>query len=254
MKKIYVMLVFVFLQLSSFAQHHPHTEHGFILLGTKQLHAYHLAKFNSPHEYQVLFELELTDQSGKSLDIERIKKDHDADVLSLLSEDHFLIADLRALKRFRVKLFKGYLRDRQHRELLFENLVLEVVKIDYFQKISNSEASVNEKKIVMVCDSVERQFYGANLIRGVDDSLRNFEEIVELSSFFAGAGGENSESAELKCSDKLQGAEVEVRIGSERHPLLPFVEDFNLFGRIPAQGVWQFYISKKLVLDLASVN
>ncbi|MFZ4715559.1 MAG: hypothetical protein ACOYL6_17680 [Bacteriovoracaceae bacterium] len=257
MIKFFGVLLYLLTISNAIAQHHPHTEHGFILLGSKQLHAYHLAKFNSPHEYQVLFELELRDQRGELLDIAKIKRVHHTELLSMLSEDHFSISDLNSsnpISQFKVKLFKGYLRDRAKRELIFENLTLTILRINYFKKILQTDSGVKGKKLIIVCDSSSGEFFGANLIRGLNDNLKNFEEIVETGPFFFGAAGENSESAILNCSNQIQGAEVDIHIGSKVHANVPFTERYNFFGKIPSLGLWQFYVNKNLVLDISSVN
>ncbi len=230
---------------------HPHTEHGFILLGTKQLHAYHLAKFNSPHEFQAIFEVKLLDSNGQTVDIEELKRLHHVKFFSLLSSDHFLITDLvseRPLKRIRVKLFKGYLRDRNTRELLLDDLYLSINKIHFFKKISKTDPRLSRKQMIVVCDSETNEYYATHIVSG-SNGASTFEEIAITSPYFIGAAGEDSQSEVLSCL-QVNGKTMEVR----GHQVKPFSEYYYLVAIFKQLGSWSFFINHILILDQVSVN
>lgn len=253
--KTLLALTFLLLANSSTAQHH-HSEHGFLLLGTGQLHAYHLAKFNSPHQYQLLFELTLHDRKGRPVDIAGIKRSSKTNVLSLLSEEQFSVTDLvgpRPLKTFQVKLFAGYLRDRENRKLLLDNLTLKVKLIRYFRELEIRGEVLERKKMIFVCDKETNEFYAAHLISSPHNSHLqegNFEEVVRTDPFFMGWPGEDGTSV-YRCEEKFQGI-----IGwMPKHLDAPFKETTWLTINLPVSpGSAFFGIEETLMLDRKSVN
>lgn len=261
MKNIIVTILTTIVGVVAWAQH-VHTEHGFILLGKKQMHAYHLAKFNSPHEYQVVFEVQLKHKNGSSFDLSELSKNDK--VFSLLSEDQFLIKDLidqnNPVSKFKAKLFKGYLRDKKNRELIEEGVSVEVIRIDYFKKIEKNHL-LSGKQILMTCDKKTNDFYVINSIYGVDEAGRSFEEIAKIAQFYdsGGAAGEDlpgdSIGTYISC-DVVQGRIFDVQTKGHIFPSIPFEpENFYNHSYKVFLNYWRdLLIYELIVLDINSVN
>jgi hypothetical protein len=253
--KLNMFILTVLLVLGAKAQHHPHTAHGFILLGDKQLHAYHLARFNSPHEYQVLFELTLTDNSGNKVDISQIRKNQNNTVLSLASEDHFLISDINAItpiKSFKIKLFSGYLRDQINRKLLLEDVQLAITKVTHFRKISKDEIFLSNKKMILVCDQYTNQFYLANTVQGINVTGNSFEEILSVTPYI-GSAGENSSSYIPPCTDAIQGSTVSILQNYTPAANEIYNQELSLSAKFQNQ-TYALFVDKIIIQDNWAIN
>jgi hypothetical protein len=111
-------------------QGHLHSKHGFVLVGKDKHFLYHLAKYDSPHQYLGIFSVELYEKGQRLREIPSTSRG----ILSVLSEETFEISDLGKWKRakFSAQFFDGYLRS-QDKDKIADNIEVRIADVVYFR-------------------------------------------------------------------------------------------------------------------------
>ncbi|UOQ70339.1 hypothetical protein [Hymenobacter cellulosilyticus] len=81
--------------------------HGMLLFGWQRVYASHLPMFHSPHNYQVLLELELSDSTQAAL--QASKRQFPAEEVYTLEPESFVLPEmLRQPRPFRATVYRGH--------------------------------------------------------------------------------------------------------------------------------------------------
>ena len=186
MRVIFTLLFSLIISPLALAQHdhdQDHAEHGFLVMGEGEVHLYHLARFNSPHRYQALIRVSLTDSSGTPIDLRSVPNEHPQRTWSVLTNERWALTDIQAgsVQSFRADLYAGYLRDQASRKLVLEDINVTVETVEYFAEILPDAVTRSEYRMLMTCDSVTGLFHGAHLVEG----RPSFEEIVRIDTLYS---------------------------------------------------------------------
>lgn len=153
---------------------HQHSQHGFILLGKEQKYLYHLARYNSPHQYMAIFKVNLFDKNNLPFEPQA----ENGKLLSALSVDKFVLPQLLQLsdgrvKQFSVDIFNGYLRS-DDKIKIHENIKVDVVGVTFFKEIFLD--SYRPQDLTYVVFGKPKDYYLAHSIGGAP----NYEQVLEI--------------------------------------------------------------------------
>ncbi|MCX6126353.1 MAG: hypothetical protein NTV34_16590 [Proteobacteria bacterium] len=201
--------------LASDQDHVAHANHGFVVLGEKDPHLYHLSRFDSPHQWQGVFQVSLKDANGAALDVSQIQAQHGR-TISLASSEHFDLVDWASAlnpRPFKADIYKGYLRSPD-KTLIARGIKVQLIRTEYFKEIKPTDRQISGTNVILSCDSVTNAFFGFHQVKGSP----SFEEIVTIEALYQGSP-EACCSATIRCEDSLKGAIVEIQEFSTDRPI-----------------------------------
>ncbi|MDB9786669.1 hypothetical protein OAB57_01065 [Bacteriovoracaceae bacterium] len=109
--KTITLFVTILFSQWGFAQPHHMTDapsvHGMLLFGQDKIYLSHLPMFHNPHDYQVLFEVEIS-EFAKSKYLQSIENDPSESVYTIVPESFVLPDIAKNPKSFKAQLFKGH--------------------------------------------------------------------------------------------------------------------------------------------------
>jgi hypothetical protein len=111
--KLFIFFLFCCTIISK-AQHIQHTmsndkpsTHGMLLVGSEKIYASHLPMFHSPHNYQIILELELSKMDKQKYVIDKNKNLNYTTYT--IEPETFVLPDMVNLPRpFKVNLYRGH--------------------------------------------------------------------------------------------------------------------------------------------------
>lgn len=121
------------------AQNHHSTDkpsvHGMTLMGTEKVYASHLPMFHSPHDYQIILELQFSEET-KSKYLQE-KKNNPQEVLYTLEPEVFVLPTMvQKTKKFKANLYRGHF-ERGGVKFL-EKVEVIISRVIYFQKFDTN--------------------------------------------------------------------------------------------------------------------
>jgi hypothetical protein len=185
MKSILAIILFaITFQIN--AQHENHktssdkpSTHGMLLFGSEKIYVSHLPMFNSPHDYQIILELELS-KSDKQKYISDKNKNPNYTTYTIEPERFVLPEMVNNPKSFKVNLYRGHF-ERGGIEIL-KNITVKIVQIVSFKKFNPEEIKSKTTNFILFGNDKE-QFLAHEITNKPE-----FEQIIEvkanLSSFF----------------------------------------------------------------------
>lgn len=155
------LIIGLFVFVSAYAAHQhadiPST-HGMAVVGAKKVYLSHLPMFHSPHDYQVILEVELDLASQKTY-VDSLVQFKET-VYTVAPETGILPEMAQAGKTFRVDLFRGHFE--RGGTLIAEGATVKVVKVLYFKKFLPNESKSNDDDYLLFGNSKEQ--FAAHLI------------------------------------------------------------------------------------------
>jgi hypothetical protein len=175
---LYVVLFAISIQIN--AQHENHkmsndkpSTHGMLLFGSEKIYASHLPMFHSPHDYQIILELELS-KSEKQKYISDKNKNPNYTTYTIEPEKFVLPDMINNPMPFKVNLYRGHF-ERGGFEIL-KNITVKIVQIVYFKKFNPEEVKTKSTNFILFGNEKE-QFLAHEITNKPD-----FEQIIEVKT------------------------------------------------------------------------
>lgn len=171
------LLFFFFITLSN-AQHHnsstdkPST-HGMLIFGKEKIYASHLPMFRSPHNYQIILELEL-DSKTKQLFVADQEKNPDYNTYMIEPEKFVLPDMINNPKSFKVNLYRGHF-ERGGKKIA-SDVVITIKQVIFYKKFNPDEVKSATTNFIIFGNAKE-QFMVHELTNKPD-----FEQILEVKT------------------------------------------------------------------------
>jgi hypothetical protein len=178
MKKLLILLTSVLLTTCVYAQNHGTDKpsvHGMLIFGKEKIYASHLPLFHSPHNYQIILELE-TDKISKQKFLADQKQNPDFATYSIEPEKFVLSEMLDKPKPFKVNLYRGHF-ERGGTQILKDITV--TIKQVIFNEKFNSEKDRSALNNYILFGSEKEKFVVHQITNKPD-----FEQIIQVKSAF----------------------------------------------------------------------
>lgn len=144
--------------------------HGMAVLGHHKVYLSHLPMFHSPHDYQVIAEVEF-DASAKS--IYDGGATSDSDLFTLAPDEDFVLPDrVQAGKSFPATLFKGHFE--RGGTVIASDVQVKIKKVLYFKKFQPGEAKPDQAQYLYFGN--EQEQFIAHIITAKPD----FDQIMSI--------------------------------------------------------------------------
>ena len=165
------------------AQHENHkmsndkpSTHGMLLFGSEKIYASHLPMFHSPHDYQIILELELS-KSDKQKYISDKNKNPNYTTYTIEPEKFVLPDMVNNPKPFKVNLYRGHF-ERGGIEIL-KSISVKIVQVVSFKKFNPEESKAKTSNFILFGNEKE-QFLAHEITNKPD-----FEQIIEIKTNLA---------------------------------------------------------------------
>jgi hypothetical protein len=179
MKNILSLILFA-ISFQINAQHENHkmgsdkpSTHGMLLFGSEKIYVSHLPMFHSPHNYQIILELELS-KADKQKYIADKNKNNNYTTYTIEPEKFVLPDMVNNPKAFKVNLYRGHF-ERGGVEIL-KNITVKIVNVNYFKKFNPEEMKAKTSNFILFGNEKE-QFLAHEIINKPD-----FEQIIEVKT------------------------------------------------------------------------
>ncbi len=172
------MLFLIPLQINAKHENHkmstdkPST-HGMLLFGSEKIYVSHLPMFHSPHDYQIILELELS-KADKQKYISDKNKNPNYTTYTIEPEKFILPDMVKNPKPFKVNLYRGHF-ERGGVEIL-KNITVKIVQVISFKKFNPEE--MRSKTTNFILFGNEKEQFLAHEITNKPD----FEQIIEVKT------------------------------------------------------------------------
>lgn len=154
------------------SQDKPST-HGMLIFGTEKTYASHLPMFHSPHNYQIILELEL-DAATKKLFIVDQEKNPEYATYTIEPEKFVLPEMIQNPKSFKANLYRGHF-ERGGIKIAADIHVI-IKKIIYYTKFKTDEARSVKTNFIVFGNSKE-QFIAHQITNKPD-----FDQIIKIKT------------------------------------------------------------------------
>lgn len=169
------LCVFLFWMISIASAQHHHGEHpsvhGMFLMGKDKIYLSHLPMFHSPHDYQVIIEVQM-DAASKFI-YQKALKTHPQELVYTVEPEVFVLPDMIKKPRpFKAKVYLGHFE--RGGSVLTAQTTFKIVRVIYYKKFD--PAAVHPQKPVYLLFGSETELFLAHKIMARPD----FDQIVEL--------------------------------------------------------------------------
>jgi hypothetical protein len=181
MRSYSVSLLFFFFITLSNAQHHnvsadkPST-HGMLIFGKEKIYASHLPMFRSPHNYQIILELEL-DSKTKKLFVADQNNNPEYNTYTIEPETFVLPDMISNPKSFKANLYRGHF-ERGGKKIA-SDVVVSIKQVIFYEKFNPDEVKSATTNFIIFGNAKE-QFMVHELTNKPD-----FEQILEVKTDLA---------------------------------------------------------------------
>jgi len=176
---VYFLLFFCAWHSQALAQHNHSSDkpsvHGMTIMGTDKIYASHLPMFRSPHDYQIILELQLPPAAQKTY-LETLKA-NPTEVLYTIEPEVFVLPTMvQATKKFKANFYKGHF-ERGGIKFL-ENVEVTISQVIYFKQFNPKATKPaqlqyilfgNEKEQFLAHQITSRPDFDENLIVKIED-------------------------------------------------------------------------------------
>jgi hypothetical protein len=133
-----LLLLYSTYTFSSFAQESVSDKastHGMLLFGTEKIYASHLPMFHSPHDYQIIIELELESKAKQSYLDER--KLNENELVYTIEPETFVLPDrIKVANKFLAAIYSGHF-ERGGKKIMSDAELI-IKRIIYFNKFNSN--------------------------------------------------------------------------------------------------------------------
>jgi hypothetical protein len=154
------------------SQDKPST-HGMLIFGTEKTYASHLPMFHSPHNYQIILELEL-DPATKKLFIADQEKNPEYATYTIEPEKFVLPEMMQNPKSFKANLYRGHFERGGIK--IATDIHVTIKKIIYYTKFKTDEARAVKTNFI-VFGNPKEQFIAHQITNKPD-----FDQIIQVKT------------------------------------------------------------------------
>ena len=164
LKKLFFLFCCQLAVFAAVAQHEHHSTdrpstHGMMVFGTHKVYVSHLPMFHSPHDYQLIAELEI-DEASKAAYLAEHQKDPKETVYTLEPETFVLPDMVHNPRPFKASLYRGHF-ERGGTKFL-DNITVKLVRIIYFKKFDPQQTDDDNREYLLLGN--EQELFTAHLI------------------------------------------------------------------------------------------
>jgi hypothetical protein len=109
-KAVLVLFILLAIIIGGNAQHHSNDKpstHGMVIFGTERIYASHLPMFHTPHDYQVIMEIQMDPQAKKKFI--RDQETHRDNVTYTIAPETFILPEmLNSPHAFKAMIYRGH--------------------------------------------------------------------------------------------------------------------------------------------------
>lgn len=213
--KVLVTLVMLCTQIAlAQGHHHPPSGdrpsvHGMLMVGTEKIYISHLPMFHSPHDYQVILEVELS-QKAQELYLKDVSQQEVGSVYTLVPEVFVLPEMVQNPRVFKAQVFRGHF-ERGGQPI--SQTEVKISKVIYFKKFSGPAA---RNEFLLFGNGKEK------FLAHVVTSAPDFDQVIHVQTTLA---------SELE-------AELETK-GFLQTPLAPLTKNMLPFGGKVTSQKWE---------------
>jgi len=178
MKKIFV-IAFLSITYAATAQHSmPANEdrpatHGMLIFGTNKIYASHLPIFHSPHNYQVILELDLDSIAKQKFVADQ--RSHPEFTAYTIEPEKFILPEMIANpKPFTANIYRGHFE--RGGMMIAENVSVKIKQVIYFEKFDRDESKSPGADFILFGNSKEQ--FAAHHITNKPD----FDQIIQIQT------------------------------------------------------------------------
>lgn len=150
----------------------PKAVHGMLVVGTDKIYLSHLPMFHNPHDYQVIFEVELPAEA-KAKFVQHQKDNPKVPYYTIVPQAFVLPEMVQNPKPFKASIFSGHF-ERPGHELILKNIVVSAKKV-FFKKL-DPKGKDDKTKYLVFGDGNEK--FVAHLIGGQP----SFDHILQVKT------------------------------------------------------------------------
>jgi hypothetical protein len=133
--------------------HDMPSTHGMFLFGTNKIYLSHLPMFHTPHDYQVIFEVEIPNELKEKY-LSLVKENPEKTIFTIIPESFVLPELVQNPKPFKAQLFFGHFeRGGQSISPMVEFKIKEIV---YFKKFTPNATQPKEAQYILIGNSEEQ--------------------------------------------------------------------------------------------------
>ncbi|WP_316632471.1 hypothetical protein [uncultured Flavobacterium sp.] len=172
-------VLFFFMTLAS-AQHQHNSvsndapsTHGMLIFGKEKIYASHLPMFHSPHDYQIILELEL-DNNTKKLFMADQENNPEYNTYTIEPEKFILPDMIQNPKPFKVNLYRGHF-ERGGKKIA-SDIVVSIKQVIYYKKFNPAEGKSGTTNFIFFGNTKE-QFMAHQITNRPD-----FDQILQVKT------------------------------------------------------------------------
>lgn len=231
--KLFVTLFFIVLPILSNSQQkhtaltseNPST-HGMLIFGKGKIYAYHLPMFHTPHDYQIILELEL---EGTSKDLfVKDQRDHmDYGTYTIEPETFVLPQMIAKGNSFMADLYRGHFE--RGGELLISKVKVVIKEVLFYDKFNSTQEKSASSNFILFGN--EKEQFMAHLLTSKPD----FDQLIEIKApFIFLQKGRASVRAIADSSENIpigvSSNEIQITIDSFKEPIILLRQLYLEFG------------------------
>jgi hypothetical protein len=179
-KHLYIALIIACFALNLNAQS-PHgsmssdkpSGHGMLIFGTEKMYASHLPLFRTPHNYQIILELEL-DKTAKQKFVLDQKLHPEFTTYSIDPEKFVLPDKIESKGSFKANLYRGHFERGGIK--IADSIQIKISTVVYFKKFNEAETKANNASFILFGNSKEQ--FAVHQITNKPD----FEQIILIKT------------------------------------------------------------------------
>lgn len=200
--------------------------HGMLIFGKNKIYAYHLPMFHSPHNYQIILELEL-DETAKSLFIEDQKSNPEYISYTIEPETFVLPQMIAKGNSFMVDLYRGHF-ERGGKKIASKIKVV-IKEVLFYNKFKSDEKRSALSSFILFGNDKEQ--FMAHLLTNKPD----FDQIIEVkTSIDTILKGKNNVVIDTDLTENsvlgVSGNEIEIMLNKEKYPIVLLRQLYLEFG------------------------
>jgi hypothetical protein len=147
--------------------------HGMLIFGTEKIYASHLPLFHTPHNYQIILELEL-DKTAKQKFI-KDQQLHPEFTIYTIEPERFILPDkINSKGSFKANLYRGHFERGGVK--IADSIGIKMSAVIYFKKFDTAEVRRSDAAYLLLGNSKEQ--FAIHEIRNKPD----FEQIIQIKA------------------------------------------------------------------------
>lgn len=202
MKQFFLLLIlsvpcFLKAQTQMEMQQDKPSTHGMLIFGKEKIYASHLPMFHSPHNYQIILELQL-DEKIKKLFISD-QQQHTEYTTYTIEPEVFILPEMIAHpKPFKANLYRGHFERGGIK--IADTITVEIKQVVYFKKFDTAESKASSTDLILFGNAKEQ--FAAHCIT----NKRDFDQVMQIKYNFNTVFETANESFKMATVNKNENA------------------------------------------------